>query len=409
MKRTIHHLLGLVCLCLVSTVLRADQPLRSQEKTEILVGTHLPLSGEGSMIAVEQKWAYERAAEDINKTGGIYVAQYGRKIPVRLVIVDDETDPVKAAVLVEQLITQTRVDFLLSGNTGAHGVLSGLMTAEKYHQYYHGGVIWVPDFLEHHFQWGSVYFFDMAQGGRSTFEVMNTLPEEKRPQRPAIFVEDTPDGKHIRDMWTALAEKYGVHIALYGSLGAMGMGTRDYSAQIVKAKSMGVDAIILLANTEEVVTLVRQMKALDFNVKFFYGMKGAWATEFYEALGKDADYILCDGFWSEDYPFAGSKELGQRFRKAFGKHSVSIGLYYALCQILWQAIEEAGTLDPASVRQAVLDNDFDTVMGQVDYDESGVALFPLAAFQWFNGRQKVVYPFEYSQFNVEIAQPWDNR
>ena len=60
-----------------------------------------------------------------------------------------------------------------------------------------------------------------------------------------------------------------------------------------------------------------------------------------------------DGFWSEDFPYPKAKELGERYYKKYDKHSVSIGTYYALCQTLWKAIEVAGTLDSAKVRQAV--------------------------------------------------------
>ena len=48
-------------------------------------------------------------------------------------------------------------------------------------------------------------------------------------------------------------------------------------------------------------------------------------------------------------------------------------------------------------------------MGKVDYDERGVALFPLATFQWWNGKQEVIYPFAYSKFKVKTAPPWDKR
>ena len=86
--------------------------------------------------------------------------------------------------------------------------------------------------------------------------------------------------------------------------------------------------------------------------------------------------------------------------KAYEKYSVSVGLYYALCQTLWQAIEKAGTLDGAKIRQAVIANQFETVNGKVDYDEKGVAMFPLADFQWRNGKQTVIYPTELAETKV---------
>jgi branched-chain amino acid transport system substrate-binding protein len=151
------------------------------------------------------------------------------------------------------------------------------------------------------------------------------------------------------------------------------------------------------------------MKESKFSVSYLHGWKGTWAGEFYKALGKDGQYILCDGFWSMDMPFKGAKELGERYYKAFEKYSVSVGATYALCQILWQAIENAGNLDGAKVRQAVLDGKFETVMGPVKYEENGVALFTSTASQWWDGKQQMVYPFEYSKWELKLAPPWNER
>jgi len=67
-------------------------------------------------------------------------------------------------------------------------------------------------------------------------------------------------------------------------------------------------------------------------LKYLNGYKGTWGTEFWNALGKDAQYILADGFWSETYPYPKARELGERYYQKFNKSSVSIGLFYAICQ-----------------------------------------------------------------------------
>jgi branched-chain amino acid transport system substrate-binding protein len=251
-----------------------------------------------------------------------------------------------------------------------------------------------------------MYFFDPVQGGATGFEIYNSLPQDQRPKKVSLFLEDSSDGVILGDLMAGHAEKFGYKIELRES---MGLGAKDFSSQVIKAKSAGVDAILLFANPSETVTLVRQMKQENFSVKFFQGYKGCWPTEFYKALGKDADYILTDGFWSEDYPFPGAKELGERYYKEFGKHSVTIGMYYAWCQILWQAVEKAGTLDGAKIRQAVLANEFQTVNGKVKYDEKGIAIFRAPVFQWMGGKQELVYPFELTKYKVKVAPPWDKR
>ncbi len=51
-----------------------------------------------------------------------------------------------------------------------------------------------------------------------------------------------------------------------------------------------------------------------------------------------------------------------------------------------------------------------TMMGDVKYNPDGTAIFPLPAFQWWQGELKTVYPFERSAgWKVKVAPPWDKR
>lgn len=396
--------IGLLCF-LVAFVLMV-QPLGAKEKKEILIGTNLPLTGILAGAGIEQRWAYQTAVDDINKAGGIFVKEYGRKLPVRLIVADDESDPGKAAAGVERLIKQKKVDLLLGGFAAPFGVIPGCITAEKYRKYYHTSICLIPPWLEHHFKWSTLYFFDLEQACSVPYEIWNSIPEAERPKKPALIMEDTFDGRAFAGLFRNLAKKYGYKFVLDEP---WAVGAKDYSAQIIKARSLGVDAILIFGADTDVITFVRQMKENNLNVKYFHGWKGTWAGEFWKALGKDAQYILCDGFWSMDFPFPGAREIGERYYDHFKKYSVSVGAIYALCQILWQAIEKAGTLDSAKVRQAVLDNEFDTVNGKVKYNEEGVAVFTSTASQWWNGKQMTVYPFDWSKYKIKLAPPWNKR
>lgn len=377
-----------------------------KDKKEILIGTNLPMTGILSMVGIEQRWAYEAAVSDVNKAGGVMVKEVGKKLPVRLIVADDESDPGKAAAAVERLIKVNKVDMLLGGFAAPFGVIPGCITAEKYKKYYHTSICLIPPWLEHKFQWSTLFFFDLEQACSVPYEVWNTISKDQRPQKPALIMEDTFDGRAFAGIFRGLAKKYGYEFALDEP---WAVGAKDYSAQIIKAKSLGVDAILIFGADADCITFVRQMKENDFSVKYMHGWKGTWAGEFYQALGKDADYILCDGFWSMDFPYPGARELGERYYEKFRKHSVSVGALYALCQILWQSIEKAGTLDSAKVRQAVLDNEFQTMMGNVKYDKNGVATFVSTGSQWWDGKQMTVYPFDLTKYKIKVAPPWKER
>ena len=88
--------------------------LQAAEKKEIVVGSTICLTGPQAAPGADLKWAYEQAVADINKAGGIPVKQYAKKLPVKLVIADDESDAGKAASAVEKLIKLDKVDLLLA-------------------------------------------------------------------------------------------------------------------------------------------------------------------------------------------------------------------------------------------------------------------------------------------------------
>ena len=378
----------------------------AKEPSEIVIGTNLPMTGIMAGGGREQKWSYEQAVNDINAKGGIFVKEFGKKLPVKLIVADDESNAGKAGKVVERLIKVDKVNLLLGGFSAPFGVIPGCITAEKFKRYYHTSICLVPPWLEKKFQWSTLFFFDLAQACAVPYQLWDKLPVDKRPKKPALLMEDTFDGRAFAGLFRSIGDKYGYKFVLDE---ALAVGSKDYSAQIIKAKNLGVDSILIFTADSDCITFINQMKENDLSVKYMHGWKGTWAGEFYKALGKNADYILCDGFWSMDFPFPGAKELGERYYKDFGKHSVSAGATYALCQILFQAIEKAGTIDSATVRQAVLANEFDTVMGDVKYGSNGVAIFTSTAHQWWDGKQRTVYPFELADFELKLAPPWSER
>ena len=171
-----------------------------------------------------------------------------------------------------------------------------------------------------------------------------------------------------------------------------------------------IDAILIFGDPADCITLVRQIKKADLNLKYFHGWKGTWTEEFWKALGPDAQYVICDGFWSEDYPYPGAKRLGGLFYEAFGKRPVSVGLFYGACQVLWQAMERAGVLDAAAIRDAVAGHVFkDTVLGDIEYSKEGAAIIPSTAHQWYNGEQRWFYPPGKDAWTLRLMPDWRDR
>ncbi len=95
----------------------ATPAMAADEPSEIKIGTLYSGSGQLASASVPLHVALEWWADGVNKGGGLFVKGFGKKIPVRLVSYDDQSSPSLAANLTNQLITQDKVDILLSDST----------------------------------------------------------------------------------------------------------------------------------------------------------------------------------------------------------------------------------------------------------------------------------------------------
>jgi branched-chain amino acid transport system substrate-binding protein len=360
------------------------------EKTEILVGAPNSITGVNAMTGLEHRWGYETAVADINAKGGVYVKALDKKLPIKLIFADDKSMPDGGASAMERLIKVDKIDLALSSNITPINIAAGTV-CEKYKMYYQIVISWL-DFVEkENFKWVSDMFTDTTSAAKTPYLIWEEqLPPDKRPKRPALLMEDNQDGQGFGMGFKAFAKEYGYKFAVDEPFAP---GTKDFSSHILKYKAAKVDAILTLCPPTDGITLLRQMKEQGVKVPYIHGWKGLWPREFEKAMGKDANYIIHDGFWSDKAGNPGEKELQERFVKKFGRDSVSVGLSYANVQILAQAIEKAGSIEPAKVRDAVFGGEFkETMMGDVKYNEKGLAFKPLIAMQWWNGERMPIYP-----------------
>lgn len=385
-----------VCLIFVmDTAATAEVPGKGKEA--IVVGTHLPLSGILSEIGKEQQWAYEASVRDVNVAGGIYVDDYNRKIPVKLVILDDQSSPSVVVTVVQRLIAEYRVDFLLSGHTAVHGVVPGSIIAEINKTYYHATGSFIQPWQEHNFHWSTLLFVDMAKTAAVPYELWQSLPRSERPKRVALMMEDVYAGLAFGSMLRKKAEEFGYQVVYDKTVAS---ATADYHREIATMKELQVDAVLVYNAVADSVAFIRQVKESHLPLKFLMGWRGTWPAEFGRIMGPDVENVISDGHWSEEYPYAGAKELGAKYRAEFGRPSTSVGAFYALTQVLWQAIEQAGSLNPDLVRHQVLTGTFHTVLGTIAYNLQGIGYYPPLAFQWIDGIPEVVYPLDRATHKV---------
>ena len=81
---------------------------------EIKIGTLYASSGNFAAISMPVHYGLKLWVEQMNAEGGVYVKPFHKKIPIKLIAYDDQSNTATAATLYNQLITQDKVDILVA-------------------------------------------------------------------------------------------------------------------------------------------------------------------------------------------------------------------------------------------------------------------------------------------------------
>ena len=96
------------------TFLTTAAALAADAPAEIKLGTLYASSGRFASISMPVHYGLKLWMEQKNAEGGVYVKAFDKKIPVKLVAYDDQSNTATASTLYNQLITQDKVDILIS-------------------------------------------------------------------------------------------------------------------------------------------------------------------------------------------------------------------------------------------------------------------------------------------------------
>ncbi|HXF83710.1 MAG TPA: amino acid ABC transporter substrate-binding protein [bacterium] len=353
----------------------------------VKLGAVIPLTGRFAGGGAQIRAGYEIAVEDINAKGGVQVG--GRRLPLELLVLDDESDPTKTVSRLEALAAQGAVVYLGGFGSDLHAAAAAV--AEKNRIPYCGVAfaLWAVH------QQGFKYLFspfikspDIAIG---MYRFLNAaVPAGQRPTRVAIFAERTDWGREMDRLWTARSKEFGYQIVLSGEYS---VGARDFSDLILRAKAAGAEAVFAIPTPPDGIGLIRQMKELDFAPKVILMIRAPDAVSWSQALGKDGDYVLFAPGWHSSLEYPGVAELNSRYQARLGRPTdVTAGPAYACVQIVANAVERAGRVDPQAIRDALAATNMMTVAGPVRFRADGTGIVQFVLNQWQNGRQVRVWP-----------------
>ena len=119
--------------------------------------------------------------------------------------------------------------------------------------------------------------------------------------------------------------------------------TLDFSSLILAAKSAGAEVVIAVPTPVVALSMIKQMKELDYAPAAEVFWRGASTSLWPANLGSLGDYALFVSNWNWNFGYPGSEDLVAVYRAVESKYpTVTVGNGYAIVQIIADAIERAG-------------------------------------------------------------------
>jgi branched-chain amino acid transport system substrate-binding protein len=379
----------------------------------IKISSVIPLTGHFSSTGVPLKMAYEVIVDEVNKKGGIYVKKYKKKLPVELRILDDESVGQKTQTQLETVNSWGAVANLGGLGCASFELGTPICAKNKIAWIGPGCGGWKPH------QLGNEWLFSLFEKTKYVAEMPFTMilenPQEK-PRKIAFFEINQLDCQEVIEFMQPHIKQGGFEVVFHQKYPA---GTKDFSAMITGAKNAGAEILIAYPVPPAAPAIVKQMKELDFSPKVTYFIRAIQSVRLLPTIGEPSDYLVGCTYWHPDFKFPGNDSFLKAYKEKFGEEpDPASGPGYGSAQVLFDAIERAGTLDRTDIRDAIRKTDMMTVVGPAKFDEKGIPVGKvLVNMQYMGGKTTMVstnqfgknFPKEVPLSPFKYQPPWSQR
>ena len=377
-------LLFLALLLFISPPVQADNVIR--------FGASLSLTGRMATEGRRVRDGYDFYMKHINARGGIPIK--GEKYRVEIVYYDDESDPKTATRLVEKLIVEDKIKFLL-GPYSSSCTFPASTIAEKYE---------IPMVAAHGaatniFERGYKYLFaTLNTVDQYTGNILKMAAElTPRPKTLALINENVLFPQQGMDGAERQGKELGFDLVYREKYPT---GTKDLSSMLAAVRDKKPDILLAGGYTADMILLVKQAKEMGLKPKMFGFLLGPTLPGFVESLKQEAEYLLEPIQWSSNMPWKddvfgySAAEFSRLFEKDFGyKPDYHPPQSAAALLVYHHALQKTGELDPRKVRDAIAQTNIMTFYGPIRFNDKGMNIVKgMAVVQIQNGKPLVVYP-----------------
>ncbi len=366
---------------------------RAQAVKTVTLGGSIPFSGAQANTGLNVYEGYQVVVKYINeKLGGFKVG--GETCKLELKMIDDASDPQRAVTLIQKQIDDG-VDFFL-GSFSSAIVLPTVAVTERARK----PMLQAGGGSDQIFTHGYKYSFGMyPRASRQLWSYVDMLRTMKpQIQKVSLVLTNDPYGIPLAAGATEALKDAGLDLLDTYKLPP---SVTDVSGVLSSIRGNTPDALIVITHEEISQLVIQQMVATDTNVKMLYMPLGPEIEQFRKTLGKYSNELLMIQFWDPRMkyqdPIFGSTQGYYDYYKANSTRVWSNQTIAAsACIVCYvKAMQDAGSLDPVKVRDAIAALDFSTMYGRVKWTPQGdgdPVLMGAKVGQVQKGVPEVIYP-----------------
>jgi len=356
----------------------------------IVIGASLSLTGSLDVLGLPLEAGYKQEIADVNARDGVAVG--GTKQELKLVVLDNGSDPGTASSQVRELVLRDHAVALL-GSATPQIILPTALVAEQLRVPFLTSLMPVEAFAngdKDGWKYSWDFFYDEQQQAADAAKALASVPGDKKV---ALFTDNEPDGVVERPLYQAAFKADGLDVA--GDY-TFPVGGADFSSFIADAKAKGAQLLAGQMDLADGVALWKQVKSLGFHPKAAFLDTASRAGSWWQSLGSLAQGTLSESYWSPSQAQPGqlaaiAPTLGKKYAGNPDYATAAVG--YAAAEVLTDALAEAGSTNSGKLNTAIAQADAQTTAGPIKFNQSThTADTPYYVTQWQDGKLIQVQP-----------------
>jgi branched-chain amino acid transport system substrate-binding protein len=366
----------------------------------IKIGLVQPTTGPLAFFTEHMPFVLAQIKEKIGTT----IDLHGTKYPYEILIRDSQSNANRASDVARELILQDKVDLIavyatpetvnpVSDQCELNGVpcISNDAPLEPYFFGRKGDP-------KKGFEWTYHFFFSAGTLSKAMLAYWNKLPTDKI--LGGLWGNDG-DGIAQSKVFAEVFTKAGYKVV---DPGRFDMPASSYTAQIAAFKNGHADIVQGVLPPPDFTAFWNGAAQQGYAPKSVYVGKACEFPETIYPLGKRAEGLTCEVWWSKYHPFTShltgitSRGLADSWEAAEKRQwSMPLGFRHALWEVVFDVLRRTQDIDKKdAIRDAIKSTHYQSIVGPIDFRTGpfpNCAETPLVVGQWFKGSK---YPYEMS-------------